>query len=47
MQQGLSAEELREKTHDAMFNLLKLSPEFDPLREQPLAELARVRGHGL
>ncbi|KAL8439901.1 hypothetical protein Efla_006520 [Eimeria flavescens] len=44
---GLSTEQLRDKTHEAIHNLMKLSPEFDPLREQPLTELARVRGHGL
>lgn len=44
---GLSAEELRDKTQKAIFDLLKLSPEFDPLREQPLTELANMRGHGL
>lgn len=44
---GLSTEQLRDKTHEALFELLKLSPEFDPLREQPLAEMARARGHGL
>ncbi|KAL8450905.1 hypothetical protein Emag_003011 [Eimeria magna] len=44
---GLTTEQLRDKTHDAIFNLMKLSPEFNPLQEQPLTELARVRGHGL
>lgn len=47
MQQGLSTEELRDRTHRAIFDLLKLSPEFDPLHEQPLTELAHMRGHGL
>nr|ASN64453.1 lysophosphatidic acid acyltransferase 1 [Eimeria falciformis] len=45
--EGLTTEQLRDKTHDAIFDLLKLSPEFDPLRDQPLKEAASERGHGL
>lgn len=45
--EGLTADELRDKTHAAIFDLLKLSPVFDPLREQPLTEMAPLRGHGL
>ncbi|CDJ56210.1 1-acyl-sn-glycerol-3-phosphate acyltransferase, putative [Eimeria maxima] len=45
--QGLTAEELCNKTHEEIFNLLKLSPEFNPLREQPLTEAAGAREHGL
>ncbi|OEH75553.1 acyltransferase domain-containing protein [Cyclospora cayetanensis] len=44
---GLTVEQLRDKTHEAIFDLLKLSPEFDALQEQPLTELAVSREHGL
>lgn len=44
---GLTTEQLRDKTHDAIFNLMQLSPEFNPLQEQPLTEPSKAREHGL
>ena len=45
--QGMTMEQLRDKTHDTIFDLLKLSPEFNPLLEQPLKKSPSSREHGL
>ncbi|CBZ51909.1 Lysophosphatidic acid acyltransferase, related [Neospora caninum Liverpool] len=45
--QGMTAEALKEKTHQAIFDCLKASPDFDAQNEQPLTHMASHRGHGL
>ena len=43
----MTAEQLRDKAHETIYDLMKLSPEFNPLLEQPLTEVALSREHGL
>ncbi|SBT80489.1 1-acyl-sn-glycerol-3-phosphate acyltransferase, putative [Plasmodium malariae] len=45
--ENMTVDELKEKTRNAIFDLIKDFPDYDPERDNLSTELTRARGHGI